>query len=122
MRFDLTTFTAFHVALSLIALASGFVVVAGLTVAKRLDGWTAVFLATTMLTSVTGFLFPVAHFLPSHAVGIVSVIVLAAALRARYVQHLEGTSRRIYVIAAVVALYLNAFVAVVQAFRRVPAL
>jgi hypothetical protein len=87
--------------------------------AKRLDGWTALFLATTVLTSVTGFFFPVAGFLPSHAIGILSLVFLAAALLAFYVYRLAGAWRWIYVVGAVVALYFNVFVGVVQAFRKV---
>jgi uncharacterized membrane protein SirB2 len=104
--------------LSLVGIASGLIVLFGMIGAKRLDGWTALFLATTVLTSVTGFFFPVAGFLPSHAVGIISLVVLAAALVALYVQRLAGSWRWIYVVGAVVALYLNVFVAVVQAFRK----
>jgi uncharacterized membrane protein len=87
-----------------------------------LDGWTAIFLATTVLTNGTGFLFPFDHLLPSHKVGIISLVVLAFAILARYAFHLEGAWRRIYVISSVLALYLNCFVAVVQAFLKVPAL
>ena len=82
MIFGMTTFTIVHVVLSLIGIFSGFVVVFGLLTAKRLDGWTALFLMSTVATSVTGFLFPFDRFLPSHAVGILSLIVLAVALRA----------------------------------------
>jgi hypothetical protein len=115
---SLETFTLAHVVLSLVGIASGLIVLFGMIGAKRLDGWTALFLATTVLTSVTGFFFPVAGFLPSHAVGIISLVVLAAALVALYVQRLAGSWRWIYVVGAVVALYLNVFVAVVQAFRK----
>jgi hypothetical protein len=94
----------------------------GLLRGKRLDGWTAIFLATTVLTSATGFLFPVEHLLPSHIVGIISLVVLAAAIGARYPLHLAGAWRLIYVIGAVLTLYLICFVAVVQAFLKVPAL
>src|SRR5438309_3419569 len=87
--------------------------------ARRLDG---VFLVTTIATSVTGFGFPFVTFLPSHAVGIISLVVLAAVIVARYVKHLAGAWRRIYVAGTVVALYLNVFVLVVQLFRRLPAL
>jgi len=114
----LNAFTLFHVVLSLVGIASGLIVLFGMIGAKRLDGWTALFLATTVLTSVTGFFFPVAGFMPSHAVGIISLVVLAAALVALYVQRLAGSWRWIYVVGAVVALYLNVFVAVVQAFRK----
>jgi hypothetical protein len=115
---SLETFTLAHVVLSLVGIASGLIVLFGMIGAKRLDGWTALFLATTVLTSVTGFFFPVAGFMPSHAVGIISLVVLAAALVALYVQRLAGSWRWIYVVGAVVALYLNVFVAVVRAFRK----
>src|SRR5256886_6612379 len=117
-----STFTLVHVVLSLVGIASGLVVVFGLLTGKRLDGWTALFLATTVATSVTGFGFPFDHLLPSHKVGIISLVVLAVAILARYAFHLTGAWRRIYVISAVAALYLNVFVAVVQAFLKVPAL
>jgi hypothetical protein len=118
----LSTFTLFHVVLSLVGIASGLIVVYGLVAGKRFDGWTAIFLIFTVLTSVTGFLFPFTHLLPSHVVGILSLLVLAVAILARYPRRLEGAWRRIYVICAMVALYLNCFVLVVQAFLKVPAL
>jgi uncharacterized membrane protein SirB2 len=117
-----STFTLLHVVISLIGIGSGFVVMYGLLHGKRFDGWTALFLATTVATSVTGFGFPFEHLLPSHKVGIISLVVLAVAVLARYAFHLAGAWRWIYVISAVVALYLNVFVAVVQAFEKVPAL
>jgi hypothetical protein len=122
MIFGMTTFTFVHVVLSLIGIFSGFVVVFGLLASKRLDGWTALFLATTVLTSVTGFFFPFHHFLPSHGVGILSLLVLAVAILARYARHLAGAWRRIYVITAAIALYFNVFVLIVQSFQKVPAL
>jgi hypothetical protein len=118
----LWTLTLVHVAISLAGIGSGLVVLYGLLTARRLDRWTAFFLATTLATSVTGFFFPFVHFLPSHAVGLVSLVVLAATLFARYVRHLERAWRSIYVIGAVLALYLNVFVLVVQSFMKVPAL
>ena len=118
----LSTFTLFHVVLSLVGIASGFIVVYGLLTGKRLDLWTAIFLIFTVLTSVTGFLFPFTHLLPSHIVGILSLLVLAAAIFARYPRHLHGGWRRTYVICAMIALYLNTFVGVVQAFEKVPVL
>jgi hypothetical protein len=118
----LSTFTLFHVVLSLVGIASGLIVVYGLMAEKRLDAWTAIFLIFTVLTSVTGFLFPFVHLLPSHIVGVLSLLVLAAAIVARYPRRLEGAWRRIYVICAMVALYLNCFVLVVQMFLKVPAL
>src|SRR5256885_15866732 len=117
-----STFTIVHVLISLVGIASGLVVVFGLLTRKKLDGWTALFLATTVATSVTGFAFPFDHLLPSHKVGIISLVVLAVAILARYAFHLSGAWRRIYVVGAVVALYLNVFVAIVQAFQKVPAL
>jgi hypothetical protein len=122
MFFGMTLFTFVHVVLSLVGIGSGFVVAYGLLTAKRLDGWTALFLATTVATSVTGFGFPFDHLLPSHVVGIVSLLVLALAILARYPLALAGPWRRVYAISAVIALYLNAFVAVVQSFLKVPAL
>ncbi len=122
MIFGMTIFTFVHVVLSLVGIFSGFVVVIGLLTTKRLDGWTALFLASTVLTSVTGFLFPFHHFMPSHGVGIVSLIVLAVAIFARYGRHLTGAWRRSYVITSVIALYLNVFVLIEQLFLKVPAL
>ena len=122
MIFGMTTFTFVHVLLSLIGIFSGFVVVFGLLVAKRLDGWTTLFLASTVLTSVTGFLFPFHGFLPSHGVGILSLLALAIAIFARYGRRLTGLWRRTYAITAVIALYLNVFVLIVQLFQKVPAL
>lgn len=117
-----STFTFVHVLLSLVGISSGFIVIFGLLAGKRLNGWTALFLATTVATSVTGFLFPFDHLLPSHKVGIISLVALAVAILARYALHLTGAWRRIYVVSALIALYLNVFVAVVQAFLKVPAL
>src|SRR2546425_12972559 len=117
-----STFTFVHVLLSLVGIGAGFVVLFGLLAGKPLDGWTALFLATTVATSVTGFGFPVDHLLPSHKVGIISLVVLAVAILARYALHLAGAWRRIYVVCAAVALYLNVFVGVVQAFLKVSAL
>src|SRR5262245_52600310 len=113
-----STFTSVHVVLSLVGIASGIIVVLGMLGAKRLDGWTALFLATTVLTSVTGFLFPADRLLPSHIFGIISLVVLAAATFALYGYRLAGAWRWIYVAGAVLALYLNAFVGVVQAFQK----
>lgn len=118
----LSTFTLFHVVISLVGIASGLIVVYGLMTGKRFDGWTAIFLLFTVLTSLTGFLFPFTHLLPSHVVGILSLLVLAVAIFARYLRRLEGAWRRIYVICAMVALYLNCFVLVVQMFLKLPAL
>lgn len=117
-----STFTTVHVVLSLIGIGSGLVVMFGLLGGRERPRWTVLFLATTVATSVTGFGFPFDHLLPSHKVGIVSLVVLAVAIVARYAVHLAGAWRRVYVICAAVALYLNSFVGVVQAFQKVPAL
>jgi hypothetical protein len=122
MILGLQPFTFAHVLISLIAIATGFVVLFGLLNAKRLEGWTGVFLVTTVATSVTGFGFPIDIILPSHIVGIISLVVLAVAIIARYAFRLAGPWRVVYVIGAGIALYLNVFVLVVQLFRKVPAL
>jgi uncharacterized membrane protein SirB2 len=116
------TYTLIHVVLSLIGIGSGLVVSFGLLAGKRFNGWTGLFLATTVATSVTGFGFPFDHLLPAHIVGIVSLAVLAVTILARYAFRLTGKWRWIYVVGAVIALYLNVFVLVVQGFLKVPAL
>ena len=93
-----STFTALHVVISLIGIVTGLIVLYGLLTAKRLDGWTAIFLLTTVLTSVTGFGFPFEHLLPSHKVGIISLVLLAIAILARYALHMAGAWRWIYVV------------------------
>jgi len=108
--------------LSLVGIFAGLVVAGGLVAGKRLDGWTGIFLASTVATSVTGFGFTFVHFLPSHAVGIISLAVLAVVIVARYVKHLAGAWRGVYVVGAVLALYLNVFVLLAQLFLRLPAL
>jgi hypothetical protein len=124
MIFGMTieTYTLLHVAISLAGIGSGFIVLYGLLHARRLNGWTAIFLVTTVATSVTGFGFPFTQLLPAHKVGILSLVVLALAITARYGFHLSGYWRSIYVVTALIALYLNCFVAVVQAFEKVPVL
>ncbi len=119
---SLAAHTILHVVISLIGIASGFVVIYGFLKGKPLNTWTAVFLVTTALTSIIGFGFPFTHLLPSHKVGIVSLVVLAVAIPARYVFHLAGPWRRTYVIGSTVALHLNVFVLVAQSFMKVPAL
>jgi hypothetical protein len=118
----LTLFTAAHVVISLAGIESGLVVVYGLITGKRFDTWTVIFLASTVATRVTGFFFPFERFLPSHAVGIVSLVVLAVAILARYTRHLAGAWRLACVISAVIALYLNVFVLIAQLFLKIPAL
>ena len=118
----LSTFTLVHVVISLVGILSGFVVLAGMFASRRQDGWTALFLATTVLTSLTGFLFPFEHLLPSHKIGIISLVLLALAIVGRYAMHMTGSWRWIYVVGSVMALYLNVFVLVFQAFLKVPSL
>ncbi len=116
------TFTLVHVALSLVGILSGLIVLWGLLRANRMDGWTLVFLITTIATSVTGFFFPFHGITPAIILGILSLIVLAAAITARYAFHLVGAWRWIYVVSPLVALYFNFFVLVVQSFLHIPAL
>lgn len=122
MIFDVPTFTLIHVVLSLVGIFAGLVVVGGLMAGVRLDGWTGVFLATTVLANVTGFGFRSVALLPSHIVGGLSLLILPVAIAARYWKHLAGGWRRVFVITSVVALYFNVFVLVVQLFQKTPAL
>jgi hypothetical protein len=115
-----STFTLVHVVLSLVGIVSGIVVVFGMLGTKRLSGLTAVFLATTVLTSATGFLFPFTSFGPPQVIGALSLAILAITIYALYVVRLAGFWRWVYVIGAILALYLNCFVAVVQAFQKLP--
>jgi len=119
---SLSTYTIIHVVISLIAIVAGFVTVFGMLTGDRMARWTAIFLVTTILTSMTGFGFPFDHFLPSHAVGAISLVFLAMALFAIYVEHLAGTWRWIYVVSAIIALWFNVFVLIVQSFMKIPAL
>ncbi|HTA78093.1 MAG TPA: hypothetical protein VK720_01040 [Terracidiphilus sp.] len=119
---SLAAFTLLHVAISLIAIASGIVVILGMIGAYRLHAVTALFLTTTVLTSVTGFLFPYKGVTPGIVIGILSLIVLAAAIFALYGRGLAGAWRGAYVITASIALYFNFFVLVVQSFEKTPAL
>ena len=112
------TFTLLHVVISLMGIFAGLIVLFGMFKAKCLDNWTALFLVTTVLTSVTGFFFPRDQLLPSHVVGIISLVVLVIAILALYVYRLARSWRWIYVAGAVVALYFNVFVGVVQAFQK----
>jgi hypothetical protein len=122
MIFGMTTYTLVHVVLSLVGILSGAIVLIGLLGARRLDGWTALFLATTVATSATGFGFPFVRLLPSHVIGIISLVVLAVAILALYVFRLAGAWRWIYVVSAMIAFYLNVFVLIFQAFLKVPSL
>jgi hypothetical protein len=119
---SVAAFTLLHVMISLLGIASGFLVVGGLLGSNRMPGLTAVFLITTIATSVTGFMFPFTAVGPPHIVGVISLVVLAFTLLALYVYRLAGRWRWIYVSTAIAALYLNTFVGVVQAFQKIPAL
>jgi len=116
------TFTALHVLISLVGIGSGLVVMYGFFNANRMDRWTQLFLATTALTSLTGFLFPNEHITPGIVIGILSMIILAVAAGTRYGLRMRGVWRPAYVISASIALYFNVFVFVVQSFEKVPAL
>jgi hypothetical protein len=120
--FDLSTYTVVHVIISLIAIVAGFIVVFGMLGSNRLEGWTALFLATTVLTSLTGFGFPFERVLPSHIVGAISLLALLIAILAYYQFRLDGTWRWIYVVSAMVSLWFNVFVLIVQSFQKIPAL
>jgi hypothetical protein len=112
------TFVQIHVVLSLIGIAAGLVVLYGLLTSQPLGGWTALFLAATILTSVTGFPLPPFGFDPARALAVISLILLGLAIAALYVFNLRGAWRWIYVCGAVAALYLNVFVAVIQSFQK----
>jgi hypothetical protein len=114
--------TIIHTLISLVGIGSGWVVLYGLLTSNRFESWTKLFLTTTMLTSLTGFLFPFHGFKPSYVIGTLSVIILLIAILARYRYGLLGGWRRTYVITATVALYFNMFVLVAQSFMKVPAL
>ena len=115
-------FTVFHTALSLVAIVTGLIVAKGLLASNRMPGWTHVFLWTTVLTTVTGFFFPFRGFTPALGTGIVSTLVLIPTLYALYGAKLTGAWRWIFVVGAMISLYLNVFVLVVQSFLKIPTL
>jgi hypothetical protein len=115
---SLETYTLIHVVISLIGIVSGLIVLFGMFASKRLDGLTAIFLITTVLTSITGFGFPFKGVTPAIILGTLSIVVLALCILARYTFHMSGKWRSIYVITAVVALYFNCFVLVAQTFQK----
>ncbi|HYL71304.1 MAG TPA: hypothetical protein VEY89_08390 [Candidatus Dormibacteraeota bacterium] len=119
---SVAAFTLLHVLISLVAIGSGVIVAAGMWRSQRLPSWSALFLFTTIATSVTGFLFHSKSFGPPHVVGAISLVILALALLALYLHQLAGAWRAVYVVCALMALYLNCFVLIVQAFQKVPAL
>jgi hypothetical protein len=118
----LQVYTIIHTLISLVAIFTGLVVVFGMLGGERFDGWTKWFLVTAVATTITGFFFPFHGFTPAIGVGIISPVILAVAIFARYLRHLSGEWRWIYVVTAMIALYLNVFVGVVQAFEKVPVL
>lgn len=115
---SIETFTFVHVVISLVGIMTGFIVVALMLQSAPLAGWNGFFLASTILTSVTGFFFPIKGLTPAHVVGAISLIVLAVALYALYARRLAGPWRATYVVCAVIALYLNVFVGIVQSFGK----
>jgi hypothetical protein len=116
---SLATFTLVHVNISLIGIAAGIFVLVGLLGSRRVPGWTAVFLLFTILTNVTGFMFSFEKLLPSHMIVILSLVLLAIACYALYAQKLSGAWRWIYVLTAMISLYLNVFVLIIQSFLKV---
>jgi hypothetical protein len=118
----LQIYTIIHTSISLVAIFTGLVVVFGMLARDRLDGWTKWFLVTAVATTITGFFFPFHGFTPAIGLGIISLPFLALTIFARYPKHLAGPWRWIYVIGAVICLYFNLFVLVVQAFEKIPAL
>jgi hypothetical protein len=115
-------FLQIHVGVSLIAIVSGLILLYGLLAGRVLGGWTALFLATTILTAITGFPLPPFGWDPARVLGIILLVLMGAAVPALYIFHLAGAWRAIYVIAAVMSLYLNCFVGVVQAFQKISSL
>jgi hypothetical protein len=116
------TFTAIHVIISLVAILSGLFVLGAMLSNKDLSRLTAIFLVFTIATSVTGFFFPFHGFTPAIGVGIISLVLLAIAVCARYIGHTTGVWRWLYIVTALMSLYLNCFVLVVQSFQKIPAL
>lgn len=122
MLIDPKTYVLVHVLLSLIGIFAGLVVVGGLIAGVRFPRWIGLFLASTLLTSVTGFGFPFVTLLPSHIVGALSLVVLLGALAAAYWKDFEGGWRKAFVVLSVLALYLNVFVLLAQLLQKIPAL
>jgi uncharacterized membrane protein len=121
----MSTLVLIHVLISLVGIVTGLVVMFRMLGSDRAGGLTAIFLIFTILTNVTGFFIPpflYDKFLPSHAIGILSLVLLAIACLALYGQNLAGKWRWIYVVTALISLYLNCFVLVIQSFLKIPAL
>jgi hypothetical protein len=119
---NLVQFTVLHVVLSIVGIVAGLVVAGGLLAGRRFDGWVATFLATTALTNLTGFGFPIVKVLPSHIVGGISLVILPLVAFALYGRRVAGAWRGVFVVGGVTALYLNVFVLVTQLFAKVPAM
>jgi len=119
---SLENFTLLHVIISLVAVASGLVVMFGMLGSQRMPALTGIFLITTILTSVTGLMFPFTELLPSHVLSIISLVLLAVACVALYGRRLSGFWRPVYVVTALVSLYINVFVLVIQSFLKIPVL
>lgn len=119
---SLGAFTTLHVLITLIEMVAGAVVIFGMLAAKRLPFWAALFLTTGILTSLTGYLFPVSRLLPSHIVGLIALLALVAAAVAFYRYHLAGAWRGVYIAGVVLGLYLDIFVGIVQAFGKIAVL
>jgi hypothetical protein len=122
LEMSTANFTILHVLISLVGIGTGLLVIYGFLAGKRLGGMNAAFLITTVLTSITGFFYPFDHLTPGGKVGIISLVILAIAIPARYLFHMAGVWRTIYVVGSAMALYLNVFVLVVQMFEKVSAL
>jgi hypothetical protein len=119
---SLASFTILHVVISLVAVAAGLVVMFGMLGSQRMPALTAIFLLTTILTSLTGLMFPFTELLPSHVLSMISLVLLAIACAALYGRQLAGVWRPVYVVTALVSLYINVFVLVIQSFLKIPAL
>jgi len=115
-------YTIIHTLLSLVAIFTGFAVLFGMLAGNRLDGWTKWFLITAVATTVTGFFFPFHGITPGIKLGVISLVVLVVTIYARYAKHLASAWRWIYAVGAVLALYFNVFVGIVQSFEKIPAL
>lgn len=116
---SIADFTVLHVAISMIAIFAGFIVVGAMFAGANLGGWTAFFLLMTILTSLTGFLFPFKTVTPAIVVGVIASLVLIVALWALYKHRLAGRWRVVYVAAAIASLYFNMFVLIAQSFQKV---
>ena len=122
MIFPITTFTLIHTLLSVVGIFAGLVLAGGWISGKQLERWSLLFLVTTFLTNLSGFGFPFVVLLPGHFIGGISLVLLPVVIAARYWKHLAGGWRKVYVIGSMVLLWFNAFILVVQLFKRIPGL